>query len=92
MEQTFKNVRWDSYLLFVLAIWAFGFLAVALLPLMLQSARSAEKRHLRTIFNLFAVVMISYGVGKDIALYENANEGVCTTTIECLKFRITGSL
>ena len=78
MEQTLKNVSWESYLLFALVILFSGFLSLVFLPLLLECRRSPEDRTVQLVFNLFAVAVISYGVGQNIALYENANIVNCT--------------
>lgn len=90
MDLTYCKVKFEYYFLFLLALLAFGFWAVGLLPLIISSARNPDNRNLRFAAYLFSFVFIGYGIGRHVALYENANLANCSSTIEYLKFRFTG--
>jgi hypothetical protein len=85
MEQYLRDIKWNQYLLLILALWFFGLSAFALIPMLLIAVKYPSKNQIRLIFNISAIVFISYGIGKNLALYENAQGADCYELLECAR-------
>jgi len=90
MEQYLKEIKWYQYLLLILALWFFGLGAFSLIPMLIIANQSPSKNHIRFIFSISAIIFIGYGIGRNLASYENAIGVDCYELLECVRGGLFG--
>ena len=90
MEQSLKRITWIQYLFLALSLWYFGLGAVALVPVLLIPEQHMAKKKSDFLYFLLAFLFIGYGIGKNLALFENAQGFDCINAIQCIQGGLVG--